>query len=784
MKKQSSGIQALVAVDKPSGLSSHDVVFRVKKALGESRVGHAGTLDPEASGLLILGIGQACRLLGLLSLDTKSYEAEIAFGSETKTDDAAGELRASAQVAAELSRQERAEAILASFLGKQEQVPPQFSAISVGGTRSYARARAGEDFSLAPRQIEVFSADLLEISTRDGQLVWRVRFTVSKGCYIRSLARDIGRRAQSAAHLSSLRRLASGTVSLDAACSLDELLAGGKELIAKAALEPLLCMCLPNYELDEAAFLALCHGRDRQLFFYLKSQQVLAFHQPGAGAKGALAYAQSSDAASLSQKEAEKFCLSYQGRLVGIWSFDGKKLHCYANFPLGIPLKPHKQLIEHAERVKAQALGAQTPKTAKTFGGVQPLKAQVVQAQTAQASAPQALEPAQTSQNTYHSQTQTLRLPKALLEPKQRSGELLSSSMSFFLDGKKFLKRVAKPFELARGSLSQVQKPRLYPKPGWSPSKTALVMGGFDGPHRAHKQLISWAAEKSKGLSLLGVTFDPLPAQILSARSGRASAPGLLAQTEERLAALYSRPELAALLVLPFDHELMQLSYQDFFRHVLWEPFHPQKIFVGANFSCGFRAKGTVEALAQYAQNFHCSVYSHELWNCKEAPISSTRIRSALKAAELDLATRLLGRYFSVEGTVIHGRGQGRIFGFPTANVLINPVFALPACGVYAAYALVENKLYPAAVNVGEAPSFASKSAGEQVKTSQFLEASLLDFDQDLYAQKLKIFFVQQLRNSKKFDDLEQLKAQVKADIESVRAMLEPHSLVELTSHV
>lgn len=259
-RRTPSELNLLLAVDKPTGISSHDAVSRVRRALHERRVGHAGTLDPLASGVLVMGVGQATRLLGLLALERKSYVAELAFGAETVTDDAEGEVSRTAAVPAELGDSARARKVLAGFLGKGEQVPPAYSAISVNGVRSYKRARAGEDVELPARPIEVLAANLLSVAQADARepLRWTVAFTVSKGTYIRSLARDIGRAAGSAAHLTALRRTASGSVSLGRAVSLDELDA---QRARASALDPAAVLGLPVYEVDASDVVRLRNGQ-------------------------------------------------------------------------------------------------------------------------------------------------------------------------------------------------------------------------------------------------------------------------------------------------------------------------------------------------------------------------------------------------------------------------------------------------------------------------------------------------------------------------------------------
>ena len=252
-RRKPSRLNCLIAVDKPTGITSHDMVARVRRAVGERRVGHAGTLDPAASGVMVVGIGQATRLLGRLALDEKSYLARIVFGVETTTDDAEGEVARTAPVDASLADPARAAAVLREFEGPALQVPPAFSAISVNGQRAYKAARAGEKIELAPRPVTVHRAQLVAV-TGGGDtgepLAWEAAFTVSKGTYIRALARDIGRAAGSAAHVAALRRTASGTVTL-ARCIPEEALPGLAE--GRDALNPLEALGCPYAVLPEEA---------------------------------------------------------------------------------------------------------------------------------------------------------------------------------------------------------------------------------------------------------------------------------------------------------------------------------------------------------------------------------------------------------------------------------------------------------------------------------------------------------------------------------------------------
>lgn len=257
-KRMPSRLNLLIAIDKPAGITSHDVVARVRRSLDERRVGHAGTLDPMATGVVVVGVGQATRILGLLALDTKAYVAEISFGAETNTDDAEGSVVRTAPCPPELTDPAFAAAALAGTVGRQEQVPPAFSAISVDGVRSYRRARAGEDVELPARPIEVRDALLLGISEAEGAPRWTVAYTVSKGTYIRALARDLGRAVGSAAHLSRLRRTASGSIGLGACLALDGL---DERSAVAGALDPVAALGVPSFEVARERCDDVLNGR-------------------------------------------------------------------------------------------------------------------------------------------------------------------------------------------------------------------------------------------------------------------------------------------------------------------------------------------------------------------------------------------------------------------------------------------------------------------------------------------------------------------------------------------
>jgi tRNA pseudouridine55 synthase len=205
----------MLLIDKPAGMTSHDVVEIARRAYGERSIGHLGTLDPFATGLLVLLLGRATKLANFLETEPKVYEAAIAFGTETDTDDSTGTVVRSAPTPTRESVKKGIEALTGGIL----QVPPDYSAKSVAGTRAYAAARKGKPIDQQPAAVTVHDWMVQEQT----EAALRATITCSGGTYIRALARDLGRATGSAAHLSALRRLRMGSLDLADAMSLDEL---------------------------------------------------------------------------------------------------------------------------------------------------------------------------------------------------------------------------------------------------------------------------------------------------------------------------------------------------------------------------------------------------------------------------------------------------------------------------------------------------------------------------------------------------------------------------------
>lgn len=212
-----NNVSGVLVIDKPIGMTSHDVVQVVRRGIGIRRAGHTGTLDPRASGVLVVLVGPAVRISEYVSASDKRYQATIHLGSTTDTYDAEGQVLRSHPVP-ELS-EEDLDKVLQTFVGEIEQVPPPYSAVKVGGRKAYEMAREGEEVNLAPRKINVYSLEILEWDSPE--LV--IDVFCSSGTYVRSLAADLGEKLECGAYLSGLRRTKSGRFTLRDAVPLRRL---------------------------------------------------------------------------------------------------------------------------------------------------------------------------------------------------------------------------------------------------------------------------------------------------------------------------------------------------------------------------------------------------------------------------------------------------------------------------------------------------------------------------------------------------------------------------------
>lgn len=292
--------------------------------------------------------------------------------------------------------------------------------------------------------------------------------------------------------------------------------------------------------------------------------------------------------------------------------------------------------------------------------------------------------------------------------------------------------------------------------------KATLVMGTFDGVHLGHRALLDAALRDARTRSelVVAVTFIPAPEEVLAPDAGRRR----LLSDCGRVAQLLATGA-DAVVAFDFTQTFASLAPEAFVDEALLAAQPTSAVHVGTNFRFGVFGAATPEVLSTLGteRGFTCVV--HELEKVEGDVVSSTRIRRLLEAGSVAEAATLLGRAHFVRGAVVHGRGEGTGFGFPTANVEVDPHDCLPAQGVYACYVEVEGALWPAAVNVGAPVSF-------DVDKTSFLEASLIGFTGDIYGRQVAVHFVAWLRAARRFDTLEELTATVLDNIAWVREHL------------
>ena len=292
----------------------------------------------------------------------------------------------------------------------------------------------------------------------------------------------------------------------------------------------------------------------------------------------------------------------------------------------------------------------------------------------------------------------------------------------------------------------------------------AVALGNFDGVHLGHQAVLARArarAAEAGGRSAV-LTFDPHPSAVLRPEGP----PPLLTPTSERTARLHALG-IDDVHTLTFDRALAALEPEVFVGEVLWPRLRPAWVVVGENFTFGRRARGRPADLARLGERLGFAVEVVPRLLREGAPVSSSRVRERIHEADLAAAARLLGRAYAVVGTVVHGAGQGRELGVPTANVVPPPDKCLPPEGVYAARVrLADGRLLPAAADLGRRPTF-------EADGDLRLEVHLLEGGgQDLYGQEIEVMLVRYVRPDRAFADASALKAAIAEDVRTIRALL------------
>lgn len=285
--------------------------------------------------------------------------------------------------------------------------------------------------------------------------------------------------------------------------------------------------------------------------------------------------------------------------------------------------------------------------------------------------------------------------------------------------------------------------------------KVCVAIGVFDGVHLGHQQIIRQTladARQHEALALV-LTFDRHPNSVVAP----AHVPPQIYSVAQKLRAIQALGADAVLLI-HFDKPFSQQPGEEFVRRLARDLGRLQSVCVGADFTFGHKRSGNVELLQRLGAELHFSVHGLAAVSLEDRPVSSTRIREAIQAGNLDLASQMLGRAYSLAGPVVQGDGLGRQLGFPTANI-DSTGLALPPRGVYAVHALVGGQSYRAVLNIGIRPTL------QNPKPELRVEAHLLDFAGGLYGEELEIAFVEKLRDEKKFATLRQLRMQIARDI-------------------
>jgi riboflavin kinase / FMN adenylyltransferase len=299
---------------------------------------------------------------------------------------------------------------------------------------------------------------------------------------------------------------------------------------------------------------------------------------------------------------------------------------------------------------------------------------------------------------------------------------------------------------------------------GVGPDRSVVTIGNFDGVHRGHQHIIDLVVTRAResGAASVVVTFDPHPMSVIHP----GGAPLALTTLDHRLELIAERG-VDATLVLPFTHQVSQLTPDEFVKDVLVDALHTTALHVGANFRFGHRAAGTIDTLRELGAVYDFATYPVDLAR-DDTVWSSTYVRQCLAEGDVVAAARALGRLHRVEGPVVEGDKRGRELGYPTANLGLGDEVAIPDEGIYAGWLTRASGVrLPAAVSIGTNPTFDG--------TTRRVEAYVLDRDDlELYGEHVIVEFVERLRDTLRFDGVDALLVRMAVDVDQARAILVP----------
>jgi len=289
-----------------------------------------------------------------------------------------------------------------------------------------------------------------------------------------------------------------------------------------------------------------------------------------------------------------------------------------------------------------------------------------------------------------------------------------------------------------------------------------LTIGTFDGLHIGHQKIIN-RLTKNENLQSVVLTFFPHPRMVLQQNSDIK----LLNTIDEKIE-LFTKLQLDVLIIHPFDKTFSELSAEEFVKNILIEKLNLNKIIIGYDHRFGKNRAAGIEELIAFGEKYNFEVEQIPAQEIDEISISSTKIRKALDSGDISLANSYLGYPYFLEANVVQGRKIGRTLGFPTANLKIYENYKLvPKKGIYIVRVVFDDQIFKGMTSIGFNPTVNG--------TEQTIEVNILDFDKDIYGKKIKIYFLQRIRDEQKFDSIEELKTQMQKDKQTTLAYFEAH---------
>ncbi len=293
-----------------------------------------------------------------------------------------------------------------------------------------------------------------------------------------------------------------------------------------------------------------------------------------------------------------------------------------------------------------------------------------------------------------------------------------------------------------------------------APAPRALTAGTFDGLHCAHQHLIATTRQAALEGTTIVFTFDNHPLSVLAPPYE----PKRLLHPERKIE-IMEQLGVNLLISPPFTQAFAGMDAETFVRDILVDTLHIDTLIVGFDFRFGHQGRGDEKTLRGLAERHGFEIHIEPAIYHEEWAISSSHIRDLIDSGHLRMAARMLGRPYELQGPVEHGYGRGTKLGYPTANLVFDPIYAIPASGVYAVFVHIGGERYPAMMNIGTSPTFAG--------TAHRPEVYVFDFEGDLYAETLRVEFIDRIREERKFESPEALQERLKVDEQTCRAILE-----------